>query len=74
MSFWKQNVDQIITSNGFPLLSHAGSVSHEQMKRHTSALYLEYEQQRKIEEAKEADLQDDAELKTLETKIKKRKQ
>ena len=74
MSFWKQNVDQIITSNGFPLFSHAGSVSHEQMKRHTSALYLEYEQQRKIEEAKEADLQDDAELKTLETKIKKRKQ
>jgi len=74
MSFWKQNVDQIITSNGFPLLSHAGSVSHEQMKEHTSALYLEYDQQRKIEEAKEADQQDEAELKALEAKIKKRKQ
>ncbi len=74
MSFWKQNVDQIITSNGFPLLNYAGSVSHEQMKKHTSALYLEYDQQRKIEEAKEADLQDDAELKALEAKIKKRKQ
>jgi hypothetical protein len=60
MSFWKQNVDQIITSNGFPLLSHAGSVSHEQMKKQTSALYLEYDQQRKIEEAKEADQQDEA--------------
>jgi len=74
MSFWKQNVDQIITSNGFPLLSHAGSVSHEQMKQQTSALYLEYDQQRKREEAKEADRQDDAELKALETKIRKRKQ
>jgi len=74
MSFWKQNVDQIITSNGFPLLSHAGSVSHEQMKEHTSALYLEYDQQRKRNEAKEADQQDDAELKALEAKIKKRKQ
>ena len=74
MSFWKQNVDQIITSNGFPLLDHAGSVSHEQMKKHASALYLEYDQQRKKEEAKEADLQDDAELKALEAKIKKRKQ
>lgn len=73
MSFWRQNVDQIITSNGFPLLSHAGSVSHEQMMEHTSALYLEYDKQRKIEEAKEADLQDDAELKALEAKIKKRK-
>ncbi len=74
MSFWKQNVDQIITSNGFPLLSHAGSVSHEQMEKHASALYLKYDRQRKIEEAKEADLQDDAELKALEAKIKKRKQ
>ncbi len=74
MNFWKQNVDQIITSNGFPLLSHAGSVSHEQMKKQTSSLYLEYDRQRKIEEAKEADLEDDAELKALETKIKKRKQ
>ncbi len=73
MSFWKQNVDQIITSNGFPLLNHAGSVSHEQMKKQTSALYLEYDRQRKIEEAKAADLQDDAELKALESKIKKRK-
>ncbi|WP_028573802.1 virulence RhuM family protein [Desulfonatronovibrio hydrogenovorans] len=74
MSFWKQNVDQIITSNGFPLLNYAESVSHEQMKKHASALYLEYDQQRKIEEAKEADLQDDAELKALEAKIRKRKQ
>ncbi|MFH1135457.1 MAG: virulence RhuM family protein [Pseudomonadota bacterium] len=74
MSFWMQNVEQIITSNGFPLLSHAGSVSHEQMREHTTALYLEYDQRRKIEEAKEADRQDDAELKALEAKIKKRKQ
>jgi hypothetical protein len=29
MAFWKQNVDQIITSNGFALLSHAGSISLE---------------------------------------------
>jgi len=71
MSFWKQNVDQIITSNGFPLLSHAGSVSYAQMKQHASALYPKYDQQRNMEEAKEADLQDEAELKALEAKIKK---
>ena len=35
MAFWKQNVDQIITSNGFPLLTHAGSISHEQMEPST---------------------------------------
>ena len=74
MSFWKQNVDQIITSNGFPLLENTGAVSHEQMKVQTSALYLEYDQQRKIGEANDADLKDDAELKALEEKIKKQEQ
>jgi hypothetical protein len=74
MSYWKQNVDQIITSNGFPLLSHTGSISHKQMEQQTAALYLDYDQQRKKQEAREADQQDDAELKALEAKIKKRKQ
>ena len=72
MSFWRQNVDQIIGSNGFPVLTHAGKVSHAQMERATSALYLDYDQRRKQEEAREADAQDDAELKALETTLKKR--
>lgn len=74
MSFWKQNVDQIITSNGFPLLTDAGSISHAQMERETSALYLDYDQRRKAQEAQEADQQDAAELKALEKKLKGRKQ
>jgi len=41
MSFWKQNVDQIITANGFPLLTRAGAISHEHMQSTTSALYLD---------------------------------
>lgn len=72
MSFWKQNVDQIITTNGFPLLTHAGSISHEQMESKTSALYLDYDQRRKAQEAQEADQQDEAVLKALEQKIKHR--
>jgi len=72
MSFWKQNVDQIITSNGFPLLAHAGSISHEQMETKTSALYLDYDQRRKTQEAQEADQEDEADLKALEIKIKRR--
>jgi hypothetical protein len=72
MAFWKQNVDQIITSNGFPLLTHAGAISHEQMEAKTSALYQDYEQQRKAEEAKEADAVDEADLKAIESKIKRR--
>ncbi|MBU1242945.1 virulence RhuM family protein, partial [Myxococcota bacterium] len=72
MHFWKQNVDQIITSNGFPLLTHAGFVSHEQMETRTSELYLQFDQQRKTQEALEADGQDEVDLKELETKIKGR--
>ena len=73
MAFWKVNVDQIITSNGFPLLAHAGSISHEEMETKTSALYLDYDQRRKTQEAQAADQEDEAEITALETKLKKRK-
>ena len=68
----RKTAAELITANGFPLLAHAGSISHEQMESKTSALYLDYEQRRKKQEALEADQQDDAELKTLENKIKRR--
>ena len=72
MAFWKENVDQIITSNGFPLLTHAGSISHERMEERTGELYLEFDQDRKKQEARQADQQDEADLKTLEAKLKRR--
>jgi len=72
MGFWKQNVEQIISSNGFPLLTHAGSISHERMEQQTGELYLEFDQQRKILDAKVADEQDDDELKAMESKLKGR--
>ena len=64
--------DQIITSNGFPLLIHAGTISHEQMEARTGELYLKFDQDRKRQEAIAADQQDEAELTALETKIKRR--
>lgn len=72
MAFWKQNVDQIITSNGFPLLTHAGSISHVQMEARTGDLYVEFDRDRKKREAIEADQQDEADLKVLESKLKRR--
>ena len=72
MAFWKQNVDQIITSNGFPLLTHAGAVSHEQMEARTGELYRKFDADRKRHEALQADQQDEADLHALETKIKRR--
>ena len=72
MAYWKQNVDQIISSNGFPLLNHAGSISHEQMTQRSATLFEEFDAQRKQREALAADQQDEADLKALETKIKRR--
>lgn len=72
MGFWRQNVDQIISSNGFPVLTHAGAVSHAQMETKTNALYLDYDQRRKQHEALQADQQDEADLKALENTIKRR--
>ena len=78
MCFWRQNVAQIIASNGFPVLAHAGRVRHEQMERATTALYVDYDQRRKAEEARladasdEAEAVDEAELQALEATLKKR--
>ena len=72
MVFWRENVGQIIVSNGFPLLSGAGTVSHARMEQKLEPLYLDFDQRRKAEDARAADAQDEAELKVLESAIKNR--
>ncbi|MFA9284495.1 virulence RhuM family protein [Comamonas sp. SY3] len=72
MAFWKQNVDQIITSNGFPLLNHAGTITHDQMEARTDALYQQFDQDRRMREAIQADQQDEADLQALMSKLKQR--
>ena len=72
MAFWQKNVGQIITANGFPLLSGAGSVSHARMEQKVGTPFLEYDQRRKTQEAQAADAQDEAELNALESRIKRR--
>ena len=73
MSFWRENVDQIISSNGFPLLTHAGRVSREQMERAANSRYAGYNQRRRQSDAAAADAEDDAELKALERALKGRR-
>ena len=74
MSFWRENVGQIIVGNGFPLLSGAGAISHARMEQQLEPLYLDFDQRRKAEEARVADAQDEAELKALENTLKNRPQ
>ncbi|MCP3048584.1 virulence RhuM family protein [Xanthomonas campestris pv. olitorii] len=72
MRFWRENVGQIISSNDFPLLANAGSVSHARMETETNARYFAFDEQRKQQEAQTADAVDAAELAAIENKIKRR--
>lgn len=72
MAFWRENIDQIITSNGFPLLEGRGGISHERMEAAAETRYLEFDQRRRTQEALAADQADDAELKGLEARLKRR--
>ncbi|MEF9978463.1 MAG: virulence RhuM family protein [Thermomonas sp.] len=72
MAFWKENIEQIITSNGFALLAGKGGISHEQMESTTEARYLDFEARRKKQEALTADQADEAELKSIEAKLTRR--
>jgi hypothetical protein len=72
MNFWKENAEQIIQNNDFSLLKGAGNISHPQMKKTTSDVYIEFDIQRKQHDAELADKEDDKELAELENKVKKR--
>ena len=54
------------------LLTHAGAISHEQMESRTGELYLKFDQDRKRQEAIQADQQDEADFQALEAKLKRR--
>ena len=72
MAFWQQNVEQIISSNGFTVLTHAGKVSHARMEQQVEPLFMDFDQRRKLQEALQADSQDEADLKALENSLKNR--
>jgi hypothetical protein len=72
MAFWQQNVEQIISSNGFTVLTHAGKVSHARMEQQIETLFLDFDLRRKQQEAARVDSQDEAELKALENSLKNR--
>ena len=72
MAFWQKNVEQIIRSNGFTVLTHSGKVSHARMEQQVEPLFIDFDQRRKQEEATRADSQDEAELKALENSLKNR--
>lgn len=73
LSFWRNNVDALLTFQNKDVLKNAGSISNKEMEQIVNAVYEDFNQRRKsyavfIEDKKEND-----ELKALESEIKKRK-
>ena len=71
ITFWQSRVGEIISSNGFPLLTGTGSISHEEMMNSANERYTIYDKHRKQQEVIAIDKAEE-ELKALEDKIKKR--
>ena len=69
MDFWRNNVNQLLEFNGFKLLNSAGSISNNDMKAIVSERYEVFNQRRKTEAARQADLDDLQELKLLEESL-----
>ena len=70
MSFWKQNVDSLLTYNDKKVLKGVGSISNKAMEEKVKQIYTQFDTQRKIEEAKSEDAIDLEEIEELLKKIK----
>ena len=69
MSFWKNNVEQILTMNGFEVLNNTGHISNKEMEQIVEARYAVFDSRRKADAAAEADREDMAELDAFEAQI-----
>ena len=73
MGFWRSNVNQLLTFNGFEVLRNAGHISNQEMERIVSERYMVFDARRKAEEAAAADREDMAELEAMETRVIRRR-
>lgn len=73
LSFWRNNVDALLTFQNKDVLKNAGSISNKEMEQIVNAVYEDFYQRRKSYAAFIEDKKENDELKALESEIKKRK-
>ena len=69
MGFWRSNVDQLLTFNGFDILSSPGRISNKDMEQIVGERYMAFDARRKKAEAEAADREDMAELNEIEAAV-----
>ena len=72
MSFWRDNIDKVLSFNDKSVLSNAGSISNAVMKQEVAKTYQDFHQRRKVFEAEQADLNDLEDIKAIEQALKNR--
>ena len=70
LDFWRNNVDKMLAFNDLPILKGLGTVGSDDMKKIVRERYDTFDQQRRIDEAKEADMEDLKEIEQLENALK----
>ncbi len=71
LTYWRENLDKLLTFNERPVLNMTGSISHAEMEQQVSATYDRFNARRKTEQAIVADERDLQELNALEKEIEK---
>jgi hypothetical protein len=71
MSFWKENVDRILTFNDQRILTHAGKISNAMMEEKVKEIYTQFDQKRKEYDRITADQQDLLDFDNFAKSIKK---
>lgn len=73
LAYWKDTADHLLVEHGVPLLRGHGRHSHEDMKKHISEVYKDFDSRRKKEEAAQADRDDMLALEETAKAVKGRK-
>ncbi|MCH8526398.1 MAG: virulence RhuM family protein [Kiritimatiellae bacterium] len=70
LDYWRNNVDRLLDYNEKAILTHAGTVTREEMEQVARERYERFDEQRRLAEARLADAEDLAELEQLEKQLK----
>ena len=72
VSFWRANVDRLLSFQNKNILQGAGSMSKAQMENKVRDIYEEFDNKRKKHDALKADKKDIEEIIEIEEKLKRR--
>lgn len=70
LDYWRTNVDRMLQFNDRPILTHAGTISHDDMKSIAEERYDTFDSKRHSSEAIEADSEDIKALEQVEQQVK----